>query len=411
MIMLLYGMFMPLLSGVWMLAAGDFLILNNSLVLTLVSYAAALILPLRGVVSLIGRVIRREKISPVPVLLSAIEITISVFIFILPKVSFNSFIIFFEIYLNFLYTVKGVDTVIFFKNKQWGSFTPALVQTLLALQLFFFLIFCPPQLRNKIVSMGIGVLLNVYGIAQLCDFLMYISRNQKFQNVLSTIRIALPDFIAIFMPLRLCEPIIKKDSRQKSEEKQNSDLEVFFQVTDSGIGIAGHCELCYRGKTITYGNYNPETRRLFKTVGEGIILRAEKSNYLKWEIEANKKKVVSYRLSLAPKEIEQIEIAIAKLESCLEEWTPKKSIENKGDFADELAKQGSVKFYRIVKGRYKTYFVPTINCVSITRKLLENTRIGKPFMIGINTPGAYMHMLNRMYLSGSSTVVSRVIYG
>lgn len=58
------------------------------------------------------------------------------------------------------------------------------------------------------------------------------------------------------------------------------------------------------------------------------------------------------------------------------------------------------------RGPYATYFIPTINCVSLTNKLLEKTDIGRTVMLGLKTPGAYLDLLEREYLAGNPVVTA-----
>lgn len=60
---------------------------------------------------------------------------------------------------------------------------------------------------------------------------------------------------------------------------------------------------------------------------------------------------------------------------------------------------------------FLTYFVPTINCVTITNSILAKTELGSALMPGIRMPGAYMDMLDRQYRSGSRIIVDRRVYG
>ena len=64
-----------------------------------------------------------------------------------------------------------------------------------------------------------------------------------------------------------------------------------------------------------------------------------------------------------------------------------------------------------MKGRFKTYFIPTINCVKLVDYFLGDTSIGHMVIPGIYSPGAYMDVLQRLYDTGSETVVSLKTYG
>ena len=78
--------------------------------------------------------------------------------------------------------------------------------------------------------------------------------------------------------------------------------------------------------------------------------------------------------------------------------------------AGEVGRLGGVRFWRVQRGPYATYFIPTINCVSLTNELLEKTDIGRTVMLGLKTPGAYLDLLEREYLAGNPAVTARRVY-
>ena len=69
-----------------------------------------------------------------------------------------------------------------------------------------------------------------------------------------------------------------------------------------------------------------------------------------------------------------------------------------------------MRFWRVQRGPYATYFIPTINCVCLTNELLEKTDIGRTVMLGLKTPGAYLDLLEREYLAGNPAVTARRVY-
>ena len=76
-------------------------------------------------------------------------------------------------------------------------------------------------------------------------------------------------------------------------------------------------------------------------------------------------------------------------------------------YASRLQQIPGVHFYRIVSGRFRRYFIPTINCVSLTDSLLGETELGHAHIMGIKTPGAYMDHLERSYLAETGLVQDR----
>ena len=72
-----------------------------------------------------------------------------------------------------------------------------------------------------------------------------------------------------------------------------------------------------------------------------------------------------------------------QLEKDMERWTPQESQE---EFVMRLQQLPEVQCYRLTGGPFLTYFVPTINCVTITNSILAKTELGSALMPGIRMP-------------------------
>ena len=104
----------------------------------------------------------------------------------------------------------------------------------------------------------------------------------------------------------------------------------------------------------------------------------------------------------------QLRAELESFRQTLSPWQPEALPED--CFAGRLHRLGGVRFWRVQRGPYATYFIPTINCVSLTNKLLEKTDIGRTVMLGLKTPGAYLDLLEREYLAGNPAVTARRVY-
>ena len=239
----------------------------------------------------------------------------------------------------------------------------------------------------------------IFGTGQICDFMALLVKNRKVNKVLRNIRLALPDLTGLLIPLRTAE--LLPEAPLKGER---GTVEVIFQVSPHGISVAGHCELCLDGWTYTYGAYDPAHLHIFKAVGRGILVKAPRDEYLAYCMQHFKKKVIRYTLSLDPEQEEILRGEVAKLDTCLEPWYP--DLPPKA-YASRLRQIPGVHLYRIVSGRFRRYFIPTINCVSLTDSLLGETELGHAHIMGIKTPGAFMDHLERQYLSETGLVKDR----
>ena len=232
-------------------------------------------------------------------------------------------------------------------------------------------------------------------------------RSHRVRRVLGSIRVALPDLMSLFLPQRTAD-VLPRAPLGPVPQQGTEEFELLFQTSAHGIGLVGHCELCFDGRTLTYGAYDPVHQRLLRTAGAGIVFSAPREPYLRWCIGTHHRRVISYSLHLPPAQAAQLRAELERFRQTLSPWQPEALPED--CFAGRLRRLGGVRFWRVQRGPYATYFIPTINCVSLTNKLLEKTDIGRTVMLGLKTPGAYLDLLEREYLAGNPAVTARRVY-
>lgn len=399
-------MIFAVVSGICMLLLGPLLMAGRSEAMIVLLVLVTQLFPLRGVASFAAVSHHKKRITGTAFALLGIELLTLLVVCLLPYFSMELFIILLELYLSFIVTVNAIDTFLYGRQKQWPHFVSSLVAWVACANLFQLILFDTGEEKEKAIFFACGMLLVVFGTGQLCDFITIVTRNRRVKGVLSNIRLALPDITGILVPLRTAE-LLPEEVLRPSRQDRKGQIEVLFQFSSHGMALAGHCELCVDGKTFTYGAYDPATGKFLKTMGDGIIIRAPRDEYLARSIQEEGKRVIGYTLSLDEEQEKILREQIALLEGNLVPWEPQLPPEN---FVSKLQKMESVEFYRIAQGRYRTYFIPTINCVSITDYLLEKTGIGHAVIMGVKTPGAYMDYLERQYLTEKGVVSSRRVY-
>ena len=393
-------------SGLCLLLVGPMLMGGRMEALALLLVLVTQLFPLRGIASFAAASHHRNRLSLTAFVLLLAELLSMIALVLLPYFSTKTFIVLLELYLSFTVTVKAVGTFLYAKQGQWSQFVPSVVVWVAGTQLFWFILFGDPQQKEGAVFFTCGFLLTVFGTGQLCDFISLVTRNRRVKGVLSNIRLALPDITGLLVPLRTAE-LLPEETLCSTEADPTGQVEVLFQVSAKGIALAGHCELCVDGETYTYGAYDPDSARLFHTLGDGILFRAPREEYLTWCMEHERKKIISYTLKLNGEQETALRKQLAAFEEELVPWEPTLSPRA---YASQVQKLGNVRFYRVTKGRFRTYFIPTINCVSLTDHLLEKAGIGHAVIMGIKTPGAYMDHLERLYLTDKGTVTGRRVY-
>lgn len=397
MIASLIWLLLPLLYAVGALGVGTAFVYNETLAWHVISMLAGCLIPLRSVYFIVLNIRSGNRIS-VPSLFQALTETIlALAIVFLPHLSYQAFVVFLVLYLSFYTAVKTIDAVIHKKNRVYQHFIPSLCQAVLFSHLFLLLLFLPHTLRHPLLVWVSGLVLSLLGHTVLCEFLATKIRNPKVSQAFRRIMVTLPWVSGLSFPYRLMEGI---ESSTKDEPSPQSDVEILFSFGKDRQGMAGHCELCFNGKTYTYGNYDPSSRRLLKTMGDGILFCSDRNARIQWLTEHGRT-VIAYGLSPDAKQYRNIEMAVRSLHERMELW----NIPNDpNEYIYQIHQYLSTEIYRICQGRFATYFLPTINCVALTGHLLRSTDAGHIFIPGLRTPGTYMDALHRLYLAENSIV-------
>lgn len=404
--MFIFMIMLALVTGLCLLFIGPLLMQGRQEAMFFLLGLVTLMAPLRAVAGFVTVRRKNRQISLTAVMLLLMEIGILAMLTVLPVLSQEIFLLLILSYISFIVAVKGIDIYLYAKARQWPFFVASVVTTVLGAELFRLIALDPDGRRDQAVFLAIGILLMIFGTAQICDFMSLLVRNRKVHKVLRNIRLAMPDLTALLVPLRTAE-LLPREPLPPAGTDHRGQIEVLFQVSPHGISVAGHCELCLDGWTYTYGSYDPATQFVFRTVGEGILVKAPRDGYLSHCIRAHRKTVISYSLSLNEEQMELVRGQVSLLDQCLIPWEPQLPAKC---YASGLQKVPGLHFYRIVRGRYRRYFIPTINCVSITDYLLGETELGHAHIMGIKTPGAYMDHLERQYLADTGLVTDRRVY-
>lgn len=380
-------------------AAGvsTFASLSEVPVVQIVSTMAALALPFRSIWYIVLAKKNHSRLRPGMLIQTALEIILSLLFIFLPRVSYQWFLVFLGLYFSFHMALNIINTVIYSKNRTFQYFIPSLAQAVLFTYLFFGLFFTPSEMRYQMVISGSGFFLSLLGQSYIMDLLSVIIKNKSASNAFRRVSLILPGFAGLGIPYRLIHTL------QNDGLSEDLDAEVFFCFGKGGKGAAGHCELCIDGRTYTYGNYDPESRFLFKIGGNGIIVRANRElqiqNFLR-----EGRTVVSYGLKLSPEQKKRLMENLAAFEQTLCPWDEEAKRVPAGEHLSTVHRDLEAQVFRIQKGRFKSYFIPTINCVTLTASLLKGTSAGNAVIPGVYTPGAYMDTFHRLYIAGQDIV-------
>ncbi len=399
----LFWLLWPILYATGIVSASALAVYDEALLVHIVSIAAGCLLPLRGVWYFVLARRRKTRLRPSMLVQTVLEIILAMVIIFLPSFSYKAFLVFLALYFSFYTAVQGINSFIYGRNRVFQLFFPSLCQAILFSQLFLGVVILPNDIRDSLVVNGSGYLLSMLGHAYLFDWLSVVVKNKKVSEVFRKVSVVMPGFSGLGTPSRLLYTL------PSAPTDITPDAEIIFNYGKNGKGIAGHCELCVDGKTYTYGNYDPDSRSILKTVGNGIVFRVDKQRYMQFLLE-QQRTVVVYGLKFNAQQHENFLNRISDLEQSLVSWQEKALSAPEEEYIYQMVKQLGADVYHINKGRFKTYFLPTINCVTLTGSLLKGTAAGNIVVPGVYTPGAYMDALHRLYMARNDVVVSVVAY-
>ena len=85
-------------------------------------------------------------------------------------------------------------------------------------------------------------------------------------------------------------------------------------------------DICYQGKVISYGSYDPFSERLFGTIGDGVLFKVDKEPYIELCKKESQKTLFGYSLSLTEEENQAVEKRLAEIDQLLEPWDPPREV-------------------------------------------------------------------------------------
>ncbi|MEG2684691.1 MAG: hypothetical protein RR929_01370 [Erysipelotrichaceae bacterium] len=281
-----------------------------------------------------------------------------------------------------------------------------------------------PEEHGFLLTKILGVYLTVYGI----NFLLQLLRNvaPTSDELANKIQIALPPSISSWIPLQLIHFILKVDEDESKREAFKvvkddikTDLEILVHLAPHGPAMMGHVDVIYKEQAISYACYDPHTAKLHGSYGEGVVLIADRNEYLHNCLANENKMLISFGINLNEEQKKEIDKSILSMLGNTErfysdEERKRLNMEPHGDgdnYISRVTKNCEHSyFYKIKEGRFKTFFVLSSNCVAFTSKLTECVGLHLFDFSGIVSPGSYYDFLNKKFLNDKSFIVSKKIF-
>ena len=399
-----------------------FLIFKANLTINLLSYFLYISVLIDALLQTFSFLTKKTKLSSlIRILFDIISALILYFYPLFLQVSVS---LIFGIYLFLYAIIELINYHLYKKNKTRGHllvFLSFLIRFVLSLFLMFH-----PSAKYQYVMLIIGIYFGLYAFSQLNSFISEIISNKIKNNV----RISIPILISAFIPQKLItlinellttEEEVDLQAQKKAQEKKKrkADIEVIIHLARSGSASFGHIELSFEGKIYSYGNYDMHSRSLFDAIGDGVICIADRDAYLNYALTNKKRYLVLFGITLSKREKEVVKKRIHKLITTnVIDYYPDLQQAEMGlipqkeyhDMSSDIYRYANRKFKKVIKGKWKTFFVLKTNCTGLVDAVLNGVGLCILKINGILTPGSYYDFLNQEFLKKQSNVIYRKIY-
>lgn len=399
-----------LVSGIGIVTLGLIVTIGSTYMYTKVINLIVFIFIIYTLSKFINFILKKKIVRNKQVILELIiDFMLVLVMIIFPNLSLGILPVIFSLYLFFNSIVKFINYLVLKElnlNSRFKSLFFSIAFFLFAIPFLFY-----PLRRLDLFVLIIGVYCIILGINRIYEFILDVITDKYKLKIKRRLRISLPLFFEAFIPKGVLNSINKYIDYITSEEKENEtnpDILIFIHLSKYGFNQFGHMDIMFDGKIYSYGNYDKNSRKLFTTIGDGVLFVVDdKDKYINFCMENSKKTIVEYGIKLTEKEKQKLKREFDKI--LVDTYLFKLNKDYKTDYARKLYKSTKAKFYKFKKGEFKTYFVLGVNCTYFADKLLRCVfEVLK--LVGIISPGTYYEYLEENYKKKNSKVVSKKIY-
>lgn len=272
----------------------------------------------------------------------------------------------------------------------------------------------------------LGAYFCLYGVSNIRDGFLFEKEIGK-NHLKRRVRMSLPIALAALIPARTLAKINKFMLENADEEEdihlgmvksgKTAELEIFVHTAETSLFSAiGHVDLCYQGRVISYGNYDPSSETLFGMVGDGVLYFCDRDKYIDLCKRESQKTLFGYGIDLTPEMEEAVQEKLAELKQLTIPWEPSADKIMTGDgkedyiYAYKIRHETDGELYKFIKSKFKSYFVLSTNCVLLADTIVGQAGTDILSPKGFIAPGTYQAYLDREFEKPNSIVVSKHVY-
>ena len=313
-------------------------------------------------------------------------------------------------YALLIASVQAINYYVYRRDSLRGTFW-RFVLFLVSLVFGLILVF-GHQERLHFLSVISGVWLVFYGISCFIEALRQIVCETAQRKLRKHTCISSSILLSALVPIRAFSSISGLGKSEKLSEKMQEDVEVFIYLKGSGPESLGHVDVAFKDKIYSYGLHDPKHRKLNGTLGDGVLIVADRTSFLAEHLQTEHKLIISYGIALNDSQKKILQARIDELMSRTVLWqcAYQEGNTQAHDYASRVAKETNCLMYKFTHRKFRTYFVLSTNCVLLADHLLRCDELDLFDFNGIVTPGSYLTFLNTEYLRNHTLVTSRHIY-
>ncbi len=306
-----------------------------------------------------------------------------------------------------------------------APFIGSLIWGLVYLGLSLAILFVPDGTR--ILSVLTGFYLVMLALNAFFESLsaLFVIKPKLKRNV----GISLPMIVSAFLPMALFREVntmVKEEpdellKLQEPDKGKEPDLIVYIHTRAGFIPGFGHCDLCYKGKVYSYGDYDEATWKFGGFLADGTLALVPPEKHIEMALKDDKKILMAYGIQLTDKLDKAVRGELDKIMSLSYQWKPKAQLAAEGeisgdpksftDVGSKMYLEENAELFKFKDGsKYKTYYAIGENCSEVVNDVVGKSGLRLFKLNGIITPGTYLEYLNELYETEDSIVTDRRLY-
>ena len=395
------------------------LILTMKLMIgNIITYAIAWAIIVNSIIAIFKDLFNKEiKTKIINIIKFLGCIGIGIYFIYNPEKFIDIFPLIFTGYIAIDSIIKTITLIISFENKQEGKFN-MMLKTIIS-YIFLIILLIYPLLRLNITIILSGVYFVIFGLVYFIDAIYLLISNKNKNKFKSKFKIVLPVFISAFIPFKVINEINKsfyvKDAKKViiKKEGEKTDVQILVHIKDISNEKFGHVDIAIDNKVYSYGSYDENNVKLFSAIGQGVLFEVDKQKYIDFCTTNEHKNIIEFGIKLKIQDKKKLIKALKQIKLNSYKWNSlacKQKDDKYNDYASRLYKATKAKFVKFKKGKFKTYFTLSTNCVKLVDELLSKIKSDVITINGVITPGTYYDYLNRQFKRKNSIVISKQIY-